>query len=285
MFLGGRVGAQCHDLLINDDHLDPLVVTTASPTRVILTVRTEDSPDQTAFFDPDPEITRSEAAALSQEIETALAAPGIEALTLSGSSPSLATHGLFRDLIRLARQRLVPVLLDTYGPALDALCDEWPDAIQLNRREAAMHLRTTTDNLTDAHVFALLDDWSSRGVSCGIVTNGPGPALARIHGVHYRAHPPALAALNPIGSGDCLLAGVTQATISRLDADAMLRHGVACAAANILVWDAGAIDPKTVRHLEAAVVIEAGSGCSRPAPVRTGRGCDIRAVSRRSGSP
>src|SRR3954447_16890160 len=52
-FLGGPVGDYCEVLLRRDDTLDPLVTPTAATTRVILTVRTEGSADQTAFFDPD----------------------------------------------------------------------------------------------------------------------------------------------------------------------------------------------------------------------------------------
>jgi fructose-1-phosphate kinase PfkB-like protein len=243
-------------LLQDDDGLDPLVISTAAPTRVILTARTEGSPDQTAFFDPDPEINPGEADAMFSGIEAALGAGGIEAITLSGSSPSATTHGLFSDLIALARSRRVPVFLDTYGPALDAIWGFWPDAIQLNRREAAAHLRTTAADLTDAQVLKLLDDWSRHGVRSGIVTDGPRAALAALHGRHYRVVPPSIAAINPIGSGDCLLAGIADAWLARLDPEATLRHGLACAVANALVWDAGAIDPQEVRRQEAAIVIE-----------------------------
>src|SRR5438270_579105 len=40
-FLGGPVGDRCAALLRDDDGLDPLITPTATPTRVILTVRTE----------------------------------------------------------------------------------------------------------------------------------------------------------------------------------------------------------------------------------------------------
>jgi 1-phosphofructokinase family hexose kinase len=258
-FLGGPVGDHCRELLQDDDELEPLVISTAAPTRVIMTVRTEGSPDQTAFFDPDPEVTPGESDALFRGVEAALGAGGIEALTLSGSSPSATTHGLFSDLIALARSRRVPVFLDTYGPALEAIWGFWPDAIQFNRREAAAHLRTTPQDLTDARVLSLLDDWSRHGVRCGIVTDGPRAVLAVLGGRHYRAMPPTLAAVNPIGSGDCLLAGIADAWLARLDPEATLRHGLACAVANALVWDAGAIDPHEVRRQEAAIVIESTS--------------------------
>jgi 1-phosphofructokinase family hexose kinase len=255
-FLGGAVGSHCKDLLLGEDHLEPLVIATAAPTRVILTVRTEQSPDQTAFFDPDPEVTPAEADALFRAVEATFGTAEVEALTLSGSSPASATHGLYSDLIALARSRRVPVFLDTYGPALEAIWGFWPDVIQLNRREAAAHLRTTPSELTDAGVFSLLDRWTHHGVRMALVTDGPRPILASLNGRHHRVVPPSIAAVNPIGSGDCLLAGIADAWLERRDPESMLRHGVACAAANALVWDAGAIDPNEVRRQEGSIVVE-----------------------------
>jgi 1-phosphofructokinase family hexose kinase len=255
-FLGGAVGTQCRELLIDDDGLEPRAITTEAPTRIILTVRTEATPEQTSFFDPDPAVTAAEADALCGTVEAAVATGEVEALTLSGSSPTPATHGVYSELIALGRTRGVPVFLDTYGPALDAIWGFWPDAIQLNRREAAAHLHTKPSELTDAQVVALLDSWSRHGVRCATVTNGPSPVFAKVDGRHYRAYPPPIAAVNPVGSGDCLQAGITDAWLSRHDPEAMLRHGLACAVANALVWDAGAIDPGAVLKHAADIVIE-----------------------------
>ncbi len=69
------------------------------------------------------------------------------------------------------------------------------------------------------------------------------------HGAAVRAVPPRIEPVNPIGSGDCLLAGLVDAWLSGLEPEAVLRHGLACAVANALVWDAGAIDPEEVRKL------------------------------------
>src|SRR5215211_2815082 len=51
-FFGGAVGVHCAALLQRDDGLDSLTTPTAAATRVILTVRTVETTDQTAFFDP-----------------------------------------------------------------------------------------------------------------------------------------------------------------------------------------------------------------------------------------
>ena len=179
-FLGGAVGANCEALLRNVDKLDPILTPSASPTREILTVRTEGTADQSAFFDPDPAITPAEADDLYARVEAALSAGEVEAVTLSGSSPGPSSHGLFSDLIALSRSKRVPVFLDSYGPALDHIWGFWPQGIQVNRREAGIRLRRP--NPSGAEVVSLLNDWSIHGVLVGVVTDGPNPAFVKLRG-------------------------------------------------------------------------------------------------------
>jgi fructose-1-phosphate kinase PfkB-like protein len=196
-FLGGMLGERCERLLRELDGFDPLITPTEAPTREILTVRTGDTAEQTSFFDPNPAIRPDEAAALLNRVEGALIAEGVEAVTLSGSSPSEATHELYSDIVGLALARKVPVFLDTYGPALEAIWGFWPTAMQVNRKEAGLHLRT--ERPTDEAVRGMLDDWAGHGVSCGIVTDGAAPILARLGDQHYRIHPPEIEVVNPVG--------------------------------------------------------------------------------------
>jgi tagatose 6-phosphate kinase len=253
-FLGGAVGSRCAELFKDPEGFDPLVIPTGAPTREIVTVRAPNV-EPTAFFDPDPLISPDEAEALLRAVERALAVGDVEALTLSGSSPSPSTHGLYSDLIALAKARKVPAFLDTYGPALEGIWGFWPEAIQLNRREAGIYLRKPNPTVDD--LDRMLLDWSRRGVDLAVVTDGPGVVLARMKGKSYRATPPKIDPVNPIGSGDCLLAGLVDAHLLGLEPEATLRRGVAAAVANALVWDAGAIDPEEVRRLEELVTIEA----------------------------
>jgi 1-phosphofructokinase family hexose kinase len=253
-FLGGPTGVHCETLLRRVDGLTPLDVRTVAETRVILTVRTEGTAEQTAFFDPDPAITADEAEALARGVEAALGEGTVIALTLSGSSPSPHTHGLFSDLISLANARRVPVFLDTYGPPLEAIWGFWPQLIQLNHREAAIHLRKPSPSEQD--LLGLLEKWASHGVSHALVTHGPNPALVRLTGTVYRVTPPSMPVVNPIGSGDCLLAGMVDGRLSGLEGEELLRHAFGCALANALVWDAGAIDPIEARRQGEAVTID-----------------------------
>jgi len=253
-FFDGVIGSHCEALLRADDGLEPLVVATGAATRVIVTVRTGESDEQTAFFDPDPAISPDEAEALVCIVDGALGTGEIEALTLSGSSPSPATHGLFSNLIGLARARRLPVFLDTYGPALSAIWGIWPTAMQLNRREAAAYLKKPT--ISDADVAGLLQEWAKHGVVCGVVTDGRHPVEIFYRGRRYRAIPPHIKPVNPIGSGDSLLAGLVDGWLRQLDPEPLFRHAVACAVANAMIWDAGAIDPAEVAKWEEQVGVE-----------------------------
>lgn len=238
LFLGGIAGERCRDLLRHEDGLDPLVVPSAAPTRVILTARAPGDA-ATAFFDPDPAISPGEAAQLAALVADALGRGDVAALTLSGSSPSPATHRLYAGLVAEARRHGVPVFVDTYGPALAALVEAgaWPDALQLNRREAGIHLGTAEPS--DAALEGLLDAWAGAGIPVVVLSDGPGPVRARVDGRAWVAHPPEIEPVNPIGSGDCLLAGLVDGRLRRLPPADLLRHAVACAVANALVWDAG----------------------------------------------
>ena len=253
--LGGPTGDVCRKLLEETDGLEPIVVETKAPTRVILTVATEGTNQQTAFFDPDPEIEADEADALLDRLDQTLAESGVEALTLSGSSPSPATHGLYSEMISLAIGRRVPVFLDTYGPALEAIWGFWPTVIQLNRREAAGRLGKAT--VTDDDVLGLLREWDRRGVICGVVTDGPDPVLIQYKNQRYVAEPPEIDVINPIGSGDSFLAGLVDGWLAGREPEPLIRRAMACAAANACVWDSGAIEPDLVARLEDEIVIEA----------------------------
>lgn len=257
-FLGGAVGAHCEDLLRRVDGFDPVIAPTEAPTRVILTVREAGTDGQTSFFDPDPAVSPAEAEDLLKRVERAMGEGPVEALTLSGSSPGEATDGLFLDLVSLARMRRIPVYLDTYGAPLESIWGFWPDVLQLNRREAGLHLRRSDP--TDADVLGLLGTWARHGVRLGVVTDGARAVYAQAEGRFYRVEPPAVEAVNPVGSGDCLLAGLVDGRLAGLEAEGQLRRGVACAAANATVWEAGRIDPEEVARLEAEVEVEAIEG-------------------------
>ncbi len=246
-FLGGATGQRCRELLVQDDGFDPVVIDSLAETRTILTVRTGESADQTAFFDPDPLLSAEEAGMMRATIEMALRSSRVQALTLSGSSPAPVTHGLYADCIALARRSGVPVLLDTYGPSLERASASVPDIVQTNRKEAAGILNVAPERLTEADAFEWLAGWVARGSRLALMTQGPDAVLAASREGFWRVIVPRIdPVVNPIGSGDCVLAGLCLGVLKGESVPACLKLAVACGVANAAVWDAGAIDPGSV---------------------------------------
>jgi hypothetical protein len=67
---------------------------------------------------------------------------------------------------------------------------------------------------------------------------------------------PQIRVVNPIGSGDSLLAGLVDGWLNRLEPEPLIRHAIGSAIANAMVWDAGAIEPGEVARWSKTVVIE-----------------------------
>src|SRR5262249_23117005 len=160
----------------------------------------------------------------------------VKALTLSGSSPSPATHGLYSDLIAIAQSRGVPTFLDTYGPSLAEIWGFWPTVMQMNLREVEIYLGNPIRRPTEEDLPSLLDRCIKRGVEIPEITDVPNRSLARVQGRTFRIKPPAIEPVNPIGAGDCFLAGLVDARLLGLEPRAMLVHATACAVQNALVW-------------------------------------------------
>ena len=89
-----------------------------------------------------------------------------------------------------------------------------------------------------------------------MITDGGKPVLVYMDGGFARVRPPAVEVVNPIGSGDCLLAGMADAWLAKQPQEEVIRRGMACAVANTLTWDAGAIEPEVLPGLMEQITVE-----------------------------
>ena len=199
----------------------------------------------TEVLEAGPALSPATIAAL-RETFLALAAEA-EFAVLSGSLPPGCAPDLYAGLVRTTQQRGVRCAVDASGEALRAVAAAQPFLIKPNRDEAAAlcgHAIADMDAAVDV-LHALRRD----GVALPVVSLGAQGALAADAGQIVHAQPPALAARSPVGSGDCLLAGLVHA-LARGDALAdALRLGVACGAANALSDDSGHISAAAVTDL------------------------------------
>jgi fructose-1-phosphate kinase PfkB-like protein len=95
-----------------------------------------------------------------------------------------------------------------------------------------------------------------RGAERVVVTAGPQPALALEGAKVWRISPPAITAVNPIGSGDSFTAGLVWRLLRGDELGEAVRWGAAAGAANALSAMPGELELADVNRLAAQVLVE-----------------------------
>ena len=176
-------------------------------------------------------------------------------VVLSGSLPAGTPRTFYRDLIERTPGR---VILDASGEELAEALPCKPQLVKPNRDELG---RTTGKQLHSTDdVKKAMTEVRRRGAQVVLVSHG-GDELWACWDAGFRVfHPPRIAVVNPIGSGDCLAAGVAAALDSGLDMGEAIRFGMAAAADNAGMLLPARLDPDRVRALMDQVESEAAGG-------------------------
>lgn len=172
---------------------------------------------------------------------------------LSGSLPRGCPPTLYAELVDSLQSRGVRCLVDASGAALRMALDARPFLVKPNRDEAASLLQRPIPSLdAAAEAIALLQ---SRGVRMPLLSLGVEGALLADGDAVLHGHLPLDRSVNPVGSGDCMLAAVAVSLARGDDAIDALRLGVACGAANAAGRETGHADPAQVQALLPRVAI------------------------------
>lgn len=156
------------------------------------------------------------------------AAAGAEIAIITGSLPAGAPSTYYRDLVRSGPARLI---LDIRGPELLHALELRPLVVKPNRHE--LSLTVGRPLAEDDALVAAIAEIRRRGAEWVVVTDGAAPVWIAGPGGVWRAAPPKLTSVNPIGAGDCLAAGMAWALGQGIGLPEAVRHGVAAAAASV----------------------------------------------------
>ena len=201
--------------------------------------------EQRAFYAPAAPFTADDQAEFRRRFEDLL--PGADAVCLSGSAPDTVAAALVPELLALARDRGLPTLLDSSGEGLRQGVTAAPRIIKVNLAEAEALLGRKL--VTPDDQVAALDALRQWGSDWAILTLGEQGALFAAGERRWSARPPRVEAINPIGSGDAMTAGLMAGVVRRLTPEECFRLGMAAAAANTLTWDACRFDAGEVHRL------------------------------------
>lgn len=202
----------------------------------------------TELLEPGPLIDQAHRARL---VELVLDGADRGPVVLSGSLPVGFTSAAYRDLIGALEAIGARCLLDASGEVLRAGLEARPSLVSPNRAEA--------EEVTGV---SIVDRESARAAAGGLIDRGAGAAVISLGGsgivaawsdsaCHLEA--PAQRAVNDVGAGDSLVAGVAVGFARGLEIEPALRLGVACAAASVLHPEPGVVRPEDVERLRGLV--------------------------------
>jgi 1-phosphofructokinase family hexose kinase len=177
--------------------------------------------------EPGPALRAEELAAFFAQARARLA-PG-DTWILSGSLPPGAPEGFYAELVALVQSLGARALLDTSGEPLRLGCIARPFLVKPNADEAEALIGDPIDG--DAATQRAVAYFLERCVELVALSLGADGLLLATRGWAVRARPPRVRALNPVGAGDALLAGIAWGLEQRLDLADLARWGVACGTA------------------------------------------------------
>jgi len=180
--------------------------------------------------------------------------PRADFLLCGGTLPQGLPADWYAPLIREAKSRGIPTLLDAAEPFLSANLPALPDMIKPNAAEASALLNCIVDSMDVAldAVCALRE----RGIAAPVITLGEqGAVAANDEGVFY-VPPLDVRVRNTAGAGDGFNAGLLLARQRGADWQEALRQAAAVAASILLTPATGACRPEDVRALYSQVRVE-----------------------------
>jgi tagatose 6-phosphate kinase len=165
-------------------------------------------------------------------------------VVLTGSFPGGVPAGLYSDLLAETRGNIV---LDAQGEALLATLAHRPLVVKPNREELARTLDRPVD--TDGELHAAMRELCRRGARWVVVSQGNKPVWVGSESEMFALNPPTVPVVNPIGSGDCLAAGIAVALARGDDVPQAVEFGIAAAAENVQHLLPARLDLKRVTAL------------------------------------
>ena len=233
--LGGRPGQHVQDMIVEQDKGKCIPVWVDSPTRTITTVLEEPCHRQTAIFEPGSAITPLDKERLLETFREHVSQALV--VTFNGAVSDPVLDDIYTQMIPIAHEAGAATVLDSYGAAFLRAVEAKPFMIKPNLEEAESILQRSLQ--TPAEQWAAMDEFHQRGIHWVVLSLGEDGA--RVSGDGFQAHlrPPKIDEVNPVGSGDSLVAAFAVGLHEKWPIQKSAQWGIAAGTANALSWDIG----------------------------------------------
>ncbi len=158
-------------------------------------------------------------------------------MTISGSVPNGTGSGLYKALIREAKNAGKPVLLDTSGKLLEECLCEKPTMIKPNIDEIRLLIGCPMEGREE--LLRAAYELHKNGIESVVISlGGDGSLVSCLEGV-YDVKVPRIDAVNTVGCGDSMIAGFAVGKSRDLSMEETIRLASAVSAANAMRMESG----------------------------------------------
>lgn len=244
-FVGGHTGRHVVDMLENEDGLRCAPVWVEGMTRTITTVLEESVHRQTALFEPGSAVSAEECQDALERVEQLL--PEASLITMNGSAPDTTLDNFYHDVVQLAHAADVKTIVDAYGVIFERALKALPYMVKPNIEEAEQLQECSITNRSEQ--WEAVDWFHAKGIPLVVLSLGADGALVSFEDSQFHVQPPAIEEVNPVGSGDALVAGFALGITQDENIESTARRAVAMGTANAMSWDIGTFTKEQVDQL------------------------------------
>lgn len=231
--LGGFIRSQIRQLAIQD-----FFVEIAGETRNCIAVIHEGQ--QTEILETGPVISGKEAAIFLEKFTETV--QQVDIVTISGSLPKGLPTDFYTEMVKIANQHDTRVLLDSNGALLTSIVksEYKPYLIKPNAEELADLLGEKS--LDEVQIRQALTSSLFADIPWVVVTLGSDGAIIKYGDHLYRVTAPKVEAINPVGSGDSVVAGFAAGFSRGLIGEELMKFGLSMGVLNAMEEKTGYID-------------------------------------------
>ncbi len=245
-FSGGANGQLLEEML-QAEGVDFEHVAVTGETRICQTLLEAGNPETTELVEEMPPISSNDWKRMQilfhlQELSGAI-------ISISGKLPAGAPVDAYAQLTKIAAQTGGRVILDAPGEPLLLALEHKPFMVKINDVEL---LQTLGGN----DLLAACGELLKRGAQSVLITRGSRSAFFMDGFQTLEIFPPTISAVNPVGSGDAVTAGMAFELARGGDMAEVIVMGMACGAANALNLLSGFLKPNDVEQLRTQVRVE-----------------------------
>lgn len=241
-FSGGANG-QLLEALLTQEQVAFRHVKVSGETRICQTLVEAGNPETTELVEEMPPISSSE----WQQMIALFGSLNLSTVvTISGKLPAGAPSDAYAQIVKMVTEQGGRLILDAPGEPLLVALAHRPFMVKINDVEL---LQTCGGDDLLASCRQLI----KLGAQSVLITRGSRTAFYVNESETLEVVPPVIRAVNPVGSGDAVTAGIAvELSRGRIPAEAIIT-GMACGAANALNLASGVLKPEDVDRLRGEI--------------------------------